>query len=124
LLVCGVATAVFLLFRFRQRNHPQTLVRHYLRQVARSSGEKQLPESLGLYALADRTGEPLCREFAGVYGSFLYGGQPLNRNSRGRLRQIIRELKRRKLSIDVALPDSLGDNVATARKNFENAQKG
>ena len=122
--VFGAFAAFFLLFRFRQRNHPHALARRYLRQVACSSGTQSLPAALGLYALADRTGDPLCREFAGIYGSFLYGGQPLTRNRRERLRQIIRELKRRKLSIDVALPDSLGNNIATVRKNSENAQKG
>lgn len=83
----------------------------YLRQVARSAGLKQLPPELGLYQLANLSGHPLCREFAEIYGGALYGGKQLEHGDLKRLRDIVGGLKKERLVIEVALPQSLGDNV-------------
>ncbi len=102
-----IITAVCLRRRGTQGNG---LLHSYLRQVARCSGLKRLPPELGLYQLAALSGHPLCREFAEYYGAALYGGKKLEPDVRQRLRDIVRQLKTEQFVIEVALPQSLGDN--------------
>lgn len=107
LLLFLVALLLFLLWR---RRRAQGLVHAYLRQVARSAGMKKLPVALGLYHLGEAVDNPLCREFAELYGTAVYTDRPLSGADRQRLRQIIRQLKGQRLFIEVALPEALGDN--------------
>jgi len=94
----------------RRGTQGKGLLHSYLRQVARCAGLKRLPPELGLYQLAALSGHPLCREFAECYGAVLYGEKRLAPDDRQRLREIVRQLKTEQFVIEVALPQSLGDN--------------
>jgi len=74
----------------------ESLLRAYLKQIYRLSGRDQLPPRLGLQGLARLSKEPLCAEFARIYGACLYRDQNLATRDRYRLQQIVRQLKKRK----------------------------
>ena len=86
-------------FWWLRRQRPAQLVARYRRRVAGCCGLRRLPPSLGLYDLAARCGEPLCAEFARIYGPTVYAGESLSRNDIARLRRIIKLLKGRKLNL-------------------------
>ena len=106
----SLACAVTLVWRRYWGTKDKGLLHSYLRQVARCAGLKRLPPALGLYQLATLSGHPLCQEFAESYGPVLYGGKELDPAQRKRLRDIVHQLKKERFVIEVALPQSLGDN--------------
>ena len=108
ILVIASVLSLVLLARCRIKN--AGLVPSYLRRVADCAGLERIPPEMGLYQLADLSGHPLCHEFAERYGAALYRGKPLEARERRRLKEIVRQLKGKRLVIEVALPESLGDN--------------
>ncbi|MFO7766395.1 MAG: transglutaminaseTgpA domain-containing protein [Pelovirga sp.] len=107
LLIAIIFSAIFLI---RRRVKNAGLIQSYLRRLADCAGLEMIPPELGLYQLAELCDEPLCREFATCYGGAVYIGRTLERDERRRLKQIVRQLKGRRLVIEVALPEGLGDN--------------
>ncbi|MBW6509632.1 MAG: DUF3488 domain-containing protein [Desulfuromonadales bacterium] len=105
--LCGVVAFVW---KRGGGTQDKGLLHSYLRQVARCAGLKRLPPELGLYQLAYLSGHPLCREFAESYGAAFYGGKKLDPCQNRRLRDVVRQLKRERFVIEVALPQCLGDN--------------
>lgn len=83
----------------RRQSIRQRLVTAYLRRVARCAGCRELPPALGLYRLAQLSGEPLCRQFAAIYGASLYSDKDLTPDQIRQLRRIIRQLKGKSLSL-------------------------
>jgi len=79
--------------------------------MAKAAGVESLPDKLGLYALGDISNEPLCREFADIYGGVVYRDKKVNDSDYRRLQEIVSQLKNSDFAIQVALPNSLGDNV-------------
>lgn len=107
-IVIGILLLPLLLLLLKRRQG--RLIHAYLRQVAGCCGIKQIPPGLGLYQLAQLTREPLCRQFADIYGTAIYMDKPLTKDQIRQLRRIIRQLKGKRLRIGVAFPATLGDN--------------
>ncbi len=105
-----ILCAVGVVWHRRRNRSRKGLLHTYLRQLTHCTGLKHIPPELGLYQLAYLSAHPLCREFAETYGSALYGGKLLENRDLQRLRQIVRQLKTERFVIEVALPQSLGDN--------------
>lgn len=78
--------------RARPANGQQRLLKKYLRRVCKSAGLRQLPPHLGLFKLAAWSREPLCLDFARIYGEAVYHERPLNRQQIEQLHKIIRQL--------------------------------
>ncbi|SHI51882.1 Transglutaminase-like enzyme, putative cysteine protease [Malonomonas rubra DSM 5091] len=104
--------ATWFFFRYRQQRL-QRLISDYRHVIAQAAALDKLPDSLGLFALADLSGEPLCREFAQLYGAAVYNGRRVTEAEYQRLKEIIRQLKKLQLSIDVAKLCPLGNNEAS-----------
>ncbi len=110
IMVMAFCCIVVLVWKRRWGTKNKGLLHSYLRQVARCAGLKHIPPGLGLYQLASLSGHPLCREFAESYGASFYGGKKLDPFQSKRLREVVRQLKRERFVIEVALPQCLGDN--------------
>ena len=94
----------------RCQRRPQRLIGDYRKQVLRCYGVAALPNR-GLFALAQQSKEPLCLEFAEIYGRAYYRDQPLSPADYRRLKAILRELAGRKPAIVVAKTQLVGDNT-------------
>ncbi|MBD1400928.1 transglutaminaseTgpA domain-containing protein [Pelovirga terrestris] len=110
MMIMALGLVVVLAWKRRWGTKNKGLLHSYLRQVARCAGLQRLPPELGLYQLAHLSGHPLCREFADLYGAALYGGKRLDSSQNKRLRDVVRQLKKERFVIEVALPQCLGDN--------------
>jgi transglutaminase-like putative cysteine protease len=110
LLLISLGCVIAIVWKRRWGIKNKGLLHSYLRQVARCAGLRYLPPELGLYQLASLSGHPLCREFAESYGAALYGGKKLDPAQCQRLRDVVRQLKKERFVIEVALPQCLGDN--------------
>lgn len=95
----------------RKQQRTRRLLNRYRRLMAKLAGAEVLPADLGLFSLAKISGEPLCFEFAHIYGAAVYKDHKLNEASCRRLQEIIEQLQDKADTIEVALPASLGDNV-------------
>ena len=73
-------------------NSQQRLLKKYRHSVCKSAGLKELPQHLGLFKLAELTQEPLCLEFAQVFGKALYRDESLTSLQIAQLNNIIRQL--------------------------------
>ncbi len=105
-----VCLAVGSYFWRRHRQRDLGLLAAYRRQVAVCAGRKELPAQLGLFELARQSEETLCQRFAEIYGAAIYRDQPLQATDFRLLRQIIRDLRGRELSIEVEKRSRVGDN--------------
>ncbi|MCK4690786.1 MAG: DUF3488 domain-containing protein, partial [Desulfuromonadales bacterium] len=76
LAIFGVFATLF--FYRNKSTRTVRLLRAYRRQVAKSCGLENLPEKLGLFELARLTNEPLCHEFAVIYGGAIYRDRALS----------------------------------------------
>ena len=83
----------FIWQRFRQQQ--KFLLQGYLKCVAQKQQVKKLPTTIGLFDLAAQTDDPLCQEFAQIYGGAVYQDRNLSRTEIKQLRQIIRQLSSR-----------------------------
>ncbi len=110
LWIVPLTLLLFLLCLFRRRPpREQRLIHAYHKQILYCSGLEELPNP-GLFAIARLTGEPLCREFAELYGQAYYRDLPLEPAAFRRLKRIVGELAERQDSIEVAILESVGDN--------------
>lgn len=112
-LPLSIATGAVLL-RHRRSKRDIRLIRLYRQQVAQCCGLDKLPADLGLYGLARRSGEDLCRRFAEIYGAAYYRGQALQDADYRRLRKMIRELRDRHFSIELEKQAPVGDNDSSS----------
>lgn len=80
-------------------NRRQQLLHKYLHQVKKSADMRQLPPSLGLFKMAELSQEPLCHDFARIYGGALYSDRELNAEQRHQLRMIVKQLKSKRFQI-------------------------
>jgi len=97
--------------RKRVRTRETRLVKSYLRRLAQCCGVDELPAELGLFELARRTGAEQCREFARIFGGAIYRGQALTSVEYRQLREVVRALKGRKFTLEVASSTADGDNM-------------
>lgn len=95
-LAAVAAAALLIAWLRRSRRSPeQRLLGQFLRQVRRRHRLEELPPAVGLRELAERVNDPLCREFAAIYGGALYRDRRLSADERRRLEAIIRALRER-----------------------------
>ncbi len=87
------------------------LLSRYRKLMAKAAGVEVLPARLGLFELAELSNQPLCREFAEIYGGSLYRDRSLSDAAFQRLNVIVDELKQNQTAIEVAKPTPLGDNM-------------
>ncbi len=90
----AVAAGVALV-RCRRLSREERILRQFLRQVERRYRIDPMPLTVGLEELAARVKDPRCREFAEIYGRAIYRDRQLTEGERGRLKEIIRELRQR-----------------------------
>lgn len=100
---------VFYAYRRRQ-SRQQRLINAFRKQAVRYCEQLVGPE-LGIFALARLSSEPLCHEFAEIYGRRYYRDQPLEPDDYRRLQLIIQQLAQRKTAIEVAKRRAVGDNA-------------
>ncbi|WP_020675484.1 transglutaminaseTgpA domain-containing protein [Geopsychrobacter electrodiphilus] len=75
--------------------HPsqeQKIMKRYLRALRKATGETEIPDHLGLFAIAELSQEPLCADFARIYGAALYRGAELDPNELMQLNRIIQQI--------------------------------
>ncbi len=95
-----IATVILTKRNQNSLNSQQRLLKKYQHRVCKSAGLKKLPQHLGLYKLAELSQEPLCQEFAQVFGKAVYRDEPLNNQQIAQLNKIIRQLVSVKLHLD------------------------
>lgn len=84
----------WLLFQLKNRpSRKERLLSRYLRRVEKRFGVAPLNAQTGLFELAQRSGEPLCQDFAEHYGRVVYRDQELSREDYRKLKEIIRSLE-------------------------------
>jgi protein-glutamine gamma-glutamyltransferase len=88
----------------RRKNRIERLLHRYRSLIAIAAGEELLPESTGLYTIADSCNHPLCRQFADIYGAAIYHDKPLANKDLQALTKIVRHLKRQQATLAVKLP--------------------
>jgi transglutaminase-like putative cysteine protease len=69
----------------------ERLLRRFYRRVERDCGVGGAPGKLGLFELADRTGNARVRAFVDIYAGALYHDRPLSREEYARLKRMLRE---------------------------------
>lgn len=95
LLIPAVALAALAgLIRRLRSSREERILRTFLRRVQKKHRLGRIPETVGLEALAKRVDDPLCREFAEIYGRALYRDRKLTAEELQRLRDLVRGLKR------------------------------
>ncbi len=70
------------------------LEKRFLRLVQRRIGAGTVTPATGLTALADQIGDPRFREFARIWGGAVYRDRRLTPEERGRLEELLRDLRR------------------------------
>lgn len=90
LLACGGGV-----LWLRRASRQERLLRRYLMLLERRFGIVRRGKDEGLFSLARRSREPLCEDFARVYGEALYRDRALTQRDERRLREIIGALKRK-----------------------------
>jgi transglutaminase-like putative cysteine protease len=104
-LAAAILTAAAIILSRRRKSHfnsQQRLLKKYLRRVCKSAELKQLPQQLGLFKLAELSHEPLCHEFARIFGQAVYRDRAPNKQEIVQLRRIIKQIGQRR--IQLALP--------------------
>jgi len=110
-----VPSALWLKKKGKRQGAQQKLLQRYLRALYKATGQTEIPQHLGLFSIADLSQEPLCADFARVYGAALYGDRPLNPVENAQLEQILRQIPRRQISLSQfpGPPDSQRPDPAT-----------
>jgi transglutaminase-like putative cysteine protease len=70
------------------------LMKRFVRLLERRFGIEGIRDTAGLHTLAERTGDPRCREFAAILGGAVFRDRPLRPAERSRLRSLLRAVKR------------------------------
>lgn len=91
----GVAICLPLLWLwfYFHKTRNKRLLRKFLKLVGRQQGPKELPPSTGLFDLAEQVDEPLCREFARIYGEAVYRDRRLTAAEQRQLKRIVHQLQ-------------------------------
>ena len=91
--IAGFALLGMLFYQFKQRpRREQRLLNRYLRLV-RTRFNVHYDERDGLFALAEKTGHPLCNDFAAYFGRTVYRDRVLGREDYRYLNNLLRQLK-------------------------------
>lgn len=95
-LVVGLVGAVALgaLFRRGRHSREERILRAFLRRLRKKHRLAAIPEATGLLELAKRLNDPVCREFAEIFGGGIYRDRKLTKEEMKRLQTLIRKLSR------------------------------
>ena len=91
-----IAALTFLLLRHFRKTRERRLLESYFRLLEKQYRLGTVPRNQGLVELARRTGDPLCREFADLYGGAIYRDRRLSDTELLRLKELIRQMRRGK----------------------------
>ncbi len=83
-------------WRLRRQPRSTRILKRYLKLTAACFGSRSLPAATGLFALAEQVRDPLCREFATIYGGAVYRDRTLSRQELDRLDHIVHQLSRKR----------------------------
>jgi hypothetical protein len=97
LVGCGVLLAAALLLHHLAVPAEMRLMKSFLRLVKQRFGTGDIPTSVGLQTLAERTGDARCREFVLILGGAVFRDRSLNPAERARLRKLLSELRLEKI---------------------------
>jgi len=106
-LSLAMVPVIIILFSKKVWKRPasqQRILKRYLAMVCHSAGLKQLPLDLGLFNLAEQSGEPLCHDFAKIFGQAVYHDEPLGKEQKNQLNSIIRQLAMINLNLTESSP--------------------
>ncbi len=92
---CGVLLAAVLLWRRSAIPAEARLMKSFLCLAKRRFGIDEIPGSVGLQTLAERTGDARCREFALILGGAVFRDRSLDSAERARLQRLLKELRRK-----------------------------
>jgi len=106
----------FWIFWRQRKTRSERLLRRYRILLTKAAGVDVLPPELGLFALAELSHEPLCHEFAEIYGGSVYRDRTLSDADYQRLCNILSHLKKQRTAIQVALPTPLEDNDIAVKR--------
>lgn len=95
-VIIGLAMAGWTIYWLKKRPvREERLLRCYLQQVEKKFDIGPLSPQTGLFDLAQQTEDPLCREFAEIYGRSVYRDKKLSAEDYRNLQKLITKLKTR-----------------------------
>jgi protein-glutamine gamma-glutamyltransferase len=90
------AIVIWQITRWKRTSREERIFKRYLRAVRRRYKMKSIPPNLGIYELATHLQDPVCKEFAHIFGSALYSEHPLTKEEYQRLLTLIHILEKEK----------------------------
>jgi hypothetical protein len=90
----AVAAALIALARRGRRSREERLLRAFLRRLRKKHHLEAIPAATGLQALAKQLDDPVCREFAEIFGGGVYRDRKLTEEELKRLRALVRQLRK------------------------------
>ncbi len=93
-LLAGLAGTIALgtLLRRGRRSREERLLRAFLRRLRKKHRLDAIPAATGLQELAKQLDDPVCREFAEIYGGGIYRDRKLTKEELKRLQTLVRRL--------------------------------
>lgn len=93
-LLLGLMGALVLatVHRRYKRSEEERLLARFLRRLRKKHRLDAIPPDTGLHALAKQLDDPVCREFAEIYGGGIYRDRKLSREETKKLQELIRGL--------------------------------
>jgi transglutaminase-like putative cysteine protease len=89
----AVATALIALLKRGRRSREERLLRAFLRRLRKKHHLEAIPAATGLQALANQLDDPVCREFAEIFGGGVYRDRKLTEEELKKLRMLVRKLR-------------------------------
>lgn len=88
------AAALIALARRSRRSREERILLKFLRRLRKKHQLEAIPATTGLQALAEQLDDPVCREFAEIYGGGIYRDRKLTEEELKRLRALVRQLRK------------------------------
>ncbi|MCF8056490.1 MAG: DUF3488 and transglutaminase-like domain-containing protein [Desulfocapsa sp.] len=94
IILSGVV--IWQITRWKTTSREERILKRYLRAVRRRHKVKSIPPNMGLNELANQLQDPVCEEFAHIFGSALYSEHRLTKGEHQRILSLIHILERGK----------------------------
>jgi hypothetical protein len=94
-LLAGIAGIIALaaLIRRSRSSREERILRAFLRRVRKRHQLEAIPAATGLQELAKQLDDPVCREFADIFGGGIYRDRKLTGEEMEKLRELVRRLR-------------------------------